>query len=368
MSLFFFISCKTLKLSINEKVNLKESCTSIMTNGYPVIDAKIDNVPCNVIFDSGSMASVVVDSSIIKDFGNIKFASFGSFYGADRKKKKNRLLPLKISTELFDSDNKLMLYAQIPGSECSAESTVKAIVGLDAFFNNKLSLLLDFSNSKICNVSSIKMHDILSEGSFSRIKSICRNNQVFVFLSIDGKEHKFKLDTGYSGSIIIPFVDHMNFSKYNSIDLEGSFYKTIDSETAGLECFYEKIPAKIGSYETLVKISVSTSIKAQNIGINFIKAFDLLIDYNHNKVYVKRNHNTIESSFKRGVMYYARVNNDSLEIVVKEKSQTKFNIGDEIVSVNGQKVTAENQCELQDLLNKTEDWNGLQIEVLSKSK
>jgi PDZ domain-containing secreted protein len=116
------------------------------------------------------------------------------------------------------------------------------------------------------------------------------------------------------------------------------------------------------------KLNVSTSIKAQNIGIDFIKAFDWLIDYNNNKIYVKRNQNSIESVFTRKVMYYAKVKAEKLEIVVKEKSQTKFNLGDEIVSVNRQKVTAENQCELQDLLNRTEDWNSLQLEVISNSK
>ena len=83
---------------------------------------------------------------------------------------------------------------------------------------------------------------------------------------------------------------------------------------------------------------------------------------------MKRNQNTTDSTFKRKVTYYAGVIDGKLEVIVKEKSQTKFNLGDEIVSVNGQKVTTENQCELQDLLNKTEDWSSLQIEVLSNSK
>jgi hypothetical protein len=83
---------------------------------------------------------------------------------------------------------------------------------------------------------------------------------------------------------------------------------------------------------------------------------------------VKRNQNTTDSTFKRKVTYYAGVIDGKLEVIVKEKSQTKFNLGDEIVSVNRQKVTAENQCEIQDLLNKTEDWSNLQIEVLTSSK
>ncbi len=166
----------------------------------------------------------------------------------------------------------------------------------------------------------------------------------------------------------MPYNEKLNFKNDKKLELEGSIFQTISSHTNGNELIYEKMPIKFGGQAFEAKVNVSTSIKAQNIGIEFIKSFDWLIDYNHNKVYVKRNQSTLDSNFKRKVTYYAKVNAEKLEIVVKEKSQTKFNLGDEIVSVNGQKVTAENQCELQDLLNKTEDWSSLQIEVLSNSK
>ena len=91
------------------------------------------------------------------------------------------------------------------------------------------------------------------------------------------------------------------------------------------------------------KLNVSTSIKAQNIGIDFIKAFDWLIDYNNNKVYIKRNQNPIESILNRKISYYVKVNQEKLQIVIKEKSQTQYQLGDQIISVDGQKVTAENQ-------------------------
>jgi len=236
------------------------------------------------------------------------------------------------------------------------------------FFNHKLSLFLDFSNNKVCNINAAEMRKRVNEAAFQQLKSECRQNQIFVFLMIDGKEYKFKLDTGFSGNAVIPYSDQLEFSKYNAMVLEGSLYKTIGSTSFGTEAFYENIPAEIANYEMPIKITVSTSIKAQNIGINFIKAFDWLIDYNHNKVYIKRNQNAIESKFNRKVSYYAKADQGQLRIVVKEKSQTQYQLRDQIISVSGKKVTAENQCELQDLLNKTEDWNSLQLEVISNSK
>jgi len=353
---------------MSEKIISNESCILISPNGIPMFEAEIESKQYQFIFDSGAMASVLNDSTIIKDFKTKKFATFGSFSGADRRKKKNRILPVKIKSDLFESNNKMMLFSQVPKALCSKESIIKGIIGLDAFFDKKQSLFLDFSNGKICNINPFELDKLLHKGLFKQLKSECRRNQIFVFFMIDGKEYKFKLDTGFSGNVIIPFSDELDFSKYNSIVLEGSLYKTIDSKTKGMEVFYEKIPATIANASALIKITTSSSIKAQNIGIEFIKCFDWLIDYNHNKVYIKRNQNAITSNFSRKVMYYAKVNQSKLEIVVKEKSQTKFNLGDEIISVSGQKVTAANQCELQDLLNTTEDWNSLQIEVIPNSK
>lgn len=361
-------SCTILKYSISEKIIPKENCTSISIKGLPLIEVEIEDKNYNLIFDAGAMASVVNDSSVFTDFNKRKFATFGTYSGADRKKRKNQIIPVKIKSELFESENKMMLYSQTPKSACHKESTTKGIIGLDAFFEKGLSLLLNFTDSKICNINKLQYNKLLHEGSFKQIKSECRRNQIHVFIIIDGREYKFKVDTGFSGNIVIPFSDQLNFSKYTSFALEGAFYKTLDSQTSGLEYFYENIPAELGNEKVFTKISVSNSIKAQNIGIEFVKRFDWLINYNQNKVYIKRNQNKVESNFKRKVTYYAKVNNDKLEIVVKEKSQTKFNVGDVITIVNGQNVTAENQCELQDLLNKTEDWNSIQIEVISKSK
>ena len=62
--------------------------------------------------------------------------------------------------------------------------------------------------------------------------------------------------------------------------------------------------------------------------------------------------------------WVSRSYNYHLLISVKEKSQTRFNLGDQIIAVNGHQVLPENICQLMDLLNKTEDWNTLKIETI----
>ena len=41
----------------------------------------------------------------------------------------------------------------------------------------------------------------------------------------------------------------------------------------------------------------------------------------------------------------------------------KFKVGDQIVSVNGEKINEENICHYYDLLKEAEDWSGFEIRV-----
>ena len=62
------------------------------------------------------------------------------------------------------------------------------------------------------------------------------------------------------------------------------------------------------------------------------------------------------------------VSNNKIFINFSLDKISKYNLGDEITSVNNQKVTPENICEMQDLLNKTEDWSTLNLEVIPAVK
>ena len=368
--LLTFSFCSTIKQLTNQKIDENQGCSIITLDGKRVLlEMEIDHAATNFLLDTGAGLSVLIDSTIVKDFQNKEFGSLGSAKGADRKKIKNRFFTVELNCDLFKSESKVLSFINMPKSQCAqGKKSYSGILGIDAFFNQDFIMQLDFTNSKVCNINEEQLQQNLLNNQYQLLKSKCKSNQIFVYLEIEGKEYLFKMDSGYTGNIIMPYNEKLSFKNDKKLELEGSLFQTISSHTSGSEILYEKMPVTFGSFNLEAKLNVSTSIKAQNIGIDFIKAFDWLIDYNNNKIYVKRNQNSIESVFTRKVMYYAKVKAEKLEIVVKEKSQTKFNLGDEIVSVNGQKVTKENQCELQDILNKTEDWNSLQLEVLSNSK
>jgi len=365
---FFVIlctSCTTIKYIRNEKIVSYNACMPLLGNNSTLVKAAVEGKQQTLLFDTGAMVSMLVDSSVVENLNTKKFGTFGSFQGANGVKKANRIFTTDLGTPLFTSLNKVMLLADMPISKCQKQNYA-GILGLDAFFNHHEVLKMDFTSNEICNINSKELETTLQSARFVRIKSKCKSNQVYVIMQFEGKDYQLLLDTGFSGTIIFSDDKKLRFSNQNKMVLEGQMYKTISGETKGCETFYERMPTVFADQSFETKINVSTSIKGQNVGFGFIRCYDWLIDYENNKVYVRRNQNPMASNFNRKISYYAKAG-ERLTIMTKEISQEKYQIGDEITTVNGTKVTPENSCEMQDLLNKTEDWNTLQLEVIPKA-
>mgnify|MGYP000925918569 FL=1 len=59
----------------------------------------------------------------------------------------------------------------------------------------------------------------------------------------------------------------------------------------------------------------------------------------------------------------ATILNDKIVIYAVKKPVSKFDLGDEVISVNGQKVTKENQCDMLNVIYAAGNWDNLQLEV-----
>lgn len=363
------VSCTAIKQISNEKIIAKRGCQALDTrNGIPVMRMFVDDSEHDFLFDTGAPFSTINDTLIINNFHGKAIGSIGKIKGGDNKggiAKRNFTVSAK--NDLFESDNKIMALTNMPISKCATGFTSKGIIGLDFFFNGPEPVLINFTDGKICNLDKTDLQNHLSNKAFREVESQCRLNTVFIFLTIAGKKHKFVFDTGYSGHLILPQSKNINLSTYNSMQLQGSYFSTVTALTNGIETFYEKVSIDFEGRKIDTKVILSETVAHKLAGLQFLKGFDWIIDYKNNKVYAKRNHLKIEETFNRKVSYYARAD-EKLTIVVKEKNQTKYNLGDEIVSVNGTQVTPENNCELQSLLNRTEDWNTLNLEVIQTTK
>lgn len=369
-SFFLFCCCKPVRQILNQKIVTNNVSSNIYFRGsLPLLNIEVEGTKTQFLFDTGATFTTLRDSTIIANFVKKDFSSLGFARGADHKKIKNRLLTVAIKNDLFYSHNKVVGYIKNPTNNCVKNKPLySGIIGMDFFFDQKTALQLDFSTNTIANISDKDLSKKIALKNYMLLPSECKNNQIFIFITIEGKMYRCKLDTGYSGNIIIPESDKVVFQNPDKMELLGTAYQTASSYTVGKETYYEKMPVTIGKIEVFSKVSVSSSIKAQNIGIEFMKGFDWIIDYNNNKVYVNRNQQTIASTFDKKIQYFAKVMDNQLQILLKEKSKNQYAVGDQIVSVDGVKVTSENQCSLQDLLNSTENWNTLQVEVISRKK
>ena len=358
----FFSSCTTIKYVTNQKIDLTQQSAGVtIINNLPIIDGEFDGIKTRFLIDTGATTTFLTDSLGLSSVATKAFGTFGKSMEANRKKNPNKMLTAKVSTALFNSDNKTFLLLNKRQGHCKT-AFFQGIIGMDMFFHDKMALMMDFGNSRFQNISPQELSRMVDADKYKIVKSQVRFNMIYIYLHLEGKEYRFKLDTGYTGSMIIPLSDEISFQNTNTMILEGSVYNTLTSNTSGKEILFEKMPIAFAGQTFETKVNVSTSIKAQNLGMAFIKGYDWIIDYNQSKVYVKRNKNKIESTFNRKVSYYVTATN-KLTIITKEHSQTKYNLGDEIITVNGEKVTPQNICEFQDLLNKTEDWNTLNLEV-----
>ncbi|SDJ32125.1 aspartyl protease [Flavobacterium noncentrifugens] len=362
-----FTSCSVIKIFSDQEINILEKCTTIgFDMGMPLLNVKLDSVQHRFLFDTGATGSVVVDSSEIKDFQNKNFFYFGSSVGADKKTSKRRLFTANINSETFEGKNKVFAFFNLPVQECQKEQKFSGIIGMDVLLDQKLTMFLNFTQNQLCNISKESQNKFLKEENFQRIKSECSRRMIYIFITIENVEYKFKLDTGFTGDLIIPRSKIQNFKNQNFRAFEGSLFSTLTTITTGNELIFNEMPVKFGVQAFQSPVIISSTIAAQNAGINFIKKFDWIIDYEKNQVYIKPNMNIEIPISKKERQYATIMYKGNLVIKLKEISQTKYNLGDKIVSVNNQKVTPENICELQDFLNKTEDWNTLDLEVIHK--
>ena len=285
-------SCTTLKYAANEKIATKRDCSTFTLGGLASMEIELESKKQPFILDTGAMISTLFDTTAIENFSDKTLGSFGGNLSADKTRKQNLFLTAKVSSPLFESENKMLNLSIMPESKCSKGKYFKGIIGLDLFFEDNTAIVLDFTKNEICNIDIAAIPQKLNDSKeYKLLKSECRQNQIFVYLTIEGKEFRFNLDTGYTGNMIIPQSKKVQFRNTNTMVLEGALYTTISSFTTGTEIYYEKMPMVFAGESFNAKVNVSSSIKAQNMGINFIKAFDWIIDYNNNKVYIKRNQN-----------------------------------------------------------------------------
>lgn len=355
-------SCKLLSLINNEEVITKTGSVDVKSSSL-IVNIDIDNVKkVPFLFDTGASLTFINYDSIIDKTQKRKTFKFGNVSTPDGSKTRNEITALYIKTPWFESKNKVVGLFAMPKSKCASKTYYYGVIGLDAFINSNLILELNNENRTINSYINTDFDKEKLNG-FTKINTIFDKKKILIPLTINGITDNYLLDTGNSSSIIMPFSKQLDSISTNKIVTEGKSFQSVKAAFGNETTILQAIPVKIGDINFNAPILMLPNGINKNMGMEAIKQFNWFINFTTKEVFIKKN-TVLSKEIKIKKFYFTTISKDKILVIAKIKGNNKYNIDDEITSINDQKVTSENICEMQDFLNKTEDWSALKLETI----
>jgi hypothetical protein len=354
-------SCKLMRLTGDENFVSKSDQMKLEMDLSLTVKVKIDGKDERFLFDTGASNTVVFDTTLINNFSKKERISF-----LDTKDPNGKIssffVPSTIDTEMYTFNNQLVSVLSGMKNYCTDTYVWKGVIG-SSFFKKSESKIYLFDFDSLTLYNSKTQPD---EVGFHEVKATFFNRHFAVYLNINGNEEPFLFDTGNNAYPLIIGSDS-KIKPINYTEFLGSEGVVGSGNLKSNSKYSNENQVFLAELKINVPICfLSKNIgKYNNMGLDFIKHFNWIIDYESKKVFFKRNNIPIlNQDIIPKYNYLSMITNNQLKIISKLKSESRLNINDQIISVNSQKVTPENICEMQELLNSTNDWNALQIEIL----
>ena len=329
-----------------------------------LLKAEINGESDTVMYDSGvnSFALMMYTPSTKPE--GMKFYNI-SVSGADRRSKvKATTLPVKIRTDMVASKGLGMATLHPEPPICEKETALSKynIIGFQGL--NLPRYMIDFTNNQMYEIADSISIDTTE---FIPIKCKFYLNVLWVYPRINGVEYECMFDTGNAAAgILLQDEQRIETPRENDYVFEGSYGMSISGAT-------KKQYFVVASAENLsmadddkeIDVMYVKSIPSNNMGLRAIMKYDWIIaGWGDNpKVYV-RPHVTDEVKPFEAPSYRVSVMDGTLKILTRLiDGNEKFKVGDQIASVNGEKITEENICHYYDLLTENKDWSGFEIGV-----
>lgn len=363
--LILFSECKSyndfMKIKKSYNINIADTLQDLR-----YLYGNINNSNVKLFFDTGATKTVLYN---LKNIGgesvlNKNNSSKVTARGASHKVVITKYITNSIRFNTFSSVFQPIFIAEnLIKNNCINVPTSDGIFGFDAFSSSEEPLLIDYQKGLISftNQLEIKNEYLLIESSFDY-------NSISIYCYVNNQKEKFLFDTGADASILVKKTPEQAISVAEIQTLISTFSESAFLETASFQ-FFQKDKINIGGI--LIEnplISKVSNINRNIIGFNFIKNYSWIIDFKNEKLYAKKikdfDFQSLKENLKKPQLKAISFDNKLL-IGYKSTLVTKYKIGDQLTSINDQKVTPENICEMQDLLNKTGDWSVLKLETTS---
>lgn len=285
--------------------------------------------------------------------------------GADKRSKiKVTTLPVTIKTDMVVSEGVGFANLGPEPPVCQKESSLSVhnIIGFQGL--NLIRYMIDFTNNQM-----YEMRDSLSIDTteFIPIKCEYKMNVLWVYPRINGVEYECIFDTG-NGAAAFLLQDEQRVGNplENDYVFEGSYGQAIgghtDKQTFVLA---DQERLSLASVDKETEVMYVKSLAHNNMGLKAISKYDWIISSRGGKLrmYARPHTTDVVKPFEASA-YRVSTADGTLKILTRLiNGNEKFKVGDQIISVNGEKITEENICHYYDLLTENKDWSGYEIQV-----
>lgn len=326
--------------------------------------AEINGEADTVMYDSGvnSFALMMYTPSTKPE--GMKFYRH-SVSGADKRSKiKVTTLPVKIRTDMVVSEGLGMAMLAPEPPLCDKEHALSEynIIGFQGL--NLSRYMIDFTNNQM-----YALPDSLTIDTTEFIPIKCKSNMnvLWVYPRINGMEYECIFDTGNGAAgIVLQDERRVEAPKDDDYVYEGSYGVTIGGTTSKQHFVVApKEGLSMAGDDKEVDVMYVKSVSSNNMGLKAIMKYDWIIAGwgATPKVYVRPHATDVVKPFKASA-YKVTTSDGTLKIVTRRiDGNERFKVGDQIISVNGEKITEENICHYYELLNKAQEWTGFEIRV-----
>ena len=324
--------------------------------------AEINGVADTVLYDSGSSSAVVLFYTDETKPKGMRFYKM-SLLGADKTTKvRVTYLPVTIKHNMFVCElfGNAMLVE--PGHWCDKEAAISRynIIGFKGLGIG--CYVLDFTKNQIYAMSRSQ----IDSTQYLSVKCKFENDVLFVYPVINGVEYECIFDTGNGQGLLIQDAQRVENRTETDVLYEGSFGKAVGGATESQHFIIApNTKVEFAEQEEAVPVMyMEKGLAFNNMGLQYIKRFDWIIDEYKECVYAKlRAEEAMEMSLVR---YGISTSDGTLRVLTRliDGNETG-NIGDRIVKVDGVEITPENLCYYYDQLTENKDWSGFDIVFLT---
>ncbi|MBQ6729222.1 MAG: hypothetical protein IJQ83_03735 [Bacteroidales bacterium] len=345
------------------EVRFADTIPFVINGDQMLFKAEVNGKPDTLMYDSGVNSLMLMMYTPSTQPEGMKFYRH-RVTGADKKSKvKATTLPVMIGTSRVNNSGIGFALLNPEPPLCEKKSiSDHHLLGSESL--NIGHYKLDFSKREI---TFIPYSEPVDTAGFVPIKCAMKRNALWVYPQINGVEYECIFDTGNGNAgFLLKDGKRVESPKENDLVYEGSYGNAIGGRTnkqrfvrAQRETF------SITGVEKETEITYVKDLPFNNMGLKAISQFDWIISAKNNGpiVYV-RPHAADEDKPSVMIRYKLIVDDGKLKISARlVDGKEVFKVGDQIISVNGEKITEENICHYYDLMTESKDWSGLEIRV-----